>query len=69
MSVNLREPPGSVSEEVGSIHSSVQGVQGSEHPQFARLGSEVSRGPAHTAPQAGPGTVIHQEPEQVRAPW
>lgn len=69
VSVDLRQPPGSVSEEVGGIHSSVQGVKGTEHPQLPRLGSEVSRGPAHIAPQAVPGTVIHQEPDQVRPPW
>lgn len=69
MSVDLREPPGSVSKEVGGVHGSVQGVQGTENPQLPRLGSEMSRGPAHGAAQAGPGTVIHQQPHQVRPPW
>lgn len=65
VSIDVREPPGSVSEEVGGVHGSVQGVKGAEHPQLARLGSEVSRSPAHVAAQAVPGAVIHQEPDQV----
>jgi len=68
VTVDLREPLGSVTEEVGRVHGSVQGMQGAEHPQPPRLGSEVSRSPAHVAPQAMPGTVTHKELDQLRLP-
>lgn len=69
MTVDFRKPLGSVAEEVGRIHGSVQGMEGAEHSKSPRLGSKVSRCPAHIAPQAMPGTVVHEEFDQLRLPW
>lgn len=68
MTVDFRKPLGSVAKEVGRVHGSVQGMKGAKHPQSPQLGSEVSRGPAHIAPQAVPGAVVHEELDQLRLP-
>lgn len=65
VTVDFRDPLGSVTEEVHCVHGSVQGMKGAKHPQSPRLGSKVSRSPAHVTPQAMPGTVFHKELDQL----